>query len=75
MSIFRSLRVAALAAGTAAVFAGDVVVDTIAGSNLISTSAEAQGRGGRGGGMSGMREIRELLEPDFSRRDMPLFVE
>ena len=78
MSIFRSLRVAALAAGAAAVFAGDVVVDTIADTNLISSTAEAQGRGGRGGrggGMSGMREIRELLEPDFSRRDMPLFVE
>jgi len=75
MSIFRSLRVAALAAGAAAVFAGDVVVDTIADTNLISSTAEAQGRGGRGGGMGGMREIRELLEPDFSRRDMPLFVE
>ena len=82
MSILRSLRLAAMAAGVAAVFAGDVVVDTLANSNLLSSTAEAQGRGGRGGrgggwggGMSGMREIRELLEPDFSRRDMPLFVE
>lgn len=25
--------------------------------------------------MGGMRDIRELLEPDFSRRDVPLFVE
>ncbi|MBC04249.1 MAG: hypothetical protein CMJ34_13255 [Phycisphaerae bacterium] len=79
MSILRSLRLAAMAAGVAAVFAGDVVVDTLADSNLLSNTAEAQGRGGRGGGwgggMSGMREIRELLEPDFSRRDMPLFVE
>ena len=79
MSILRSLRLAAMAAGVAAVFAGDVVVDTLANCNWLSNTAEAQGRGGRGGGwgggMSGMREIRELLEPDFSRRDMPLFVE
>ena len=81
MSILRSLRVTAMAAGVAAVFAGDVVVDTLTNTNVLSVTAEAQGRGGRGGrggwggGMSGMREIRELLEPDFSRRDMPLFVE
>lgn len=78
MNILRSLRVSALVAGVAAVFAGDVVVDTIADSSLISRTAEAQGRGGRGGGMrgmGGMREIRELLEPSYSRRDMPLFVE
>ena len=79
MSMLRSLRTAALAAGVAAVFAGDVVVDSLADSTLLSRSAEAQGRGGRGGGgmrgMGGMREIRELLEPSFTRRDMPLFVE
>ena len=78
MNILRSLRVSALVAGVAAVFAGDVVVDTIADSSLSSRTAEAQGRGGRGGGMrgmGGMREIRELLEPSYSRRDMPLFVE
>ena len=75
----RNFMKGAMAAGVAAVFAGDVVVDTLADSNLLSNTAEAQGRGGRGGGwgggMSGMREIRELLEPDFSRRDMPLFLE
>ena len=78
MSMLRSLRTAALAAGVAAVFAGDVVVDSLADSTLLSRSAEAQGRGGRGGGMrgmGGMRDIRELLEPSFTRRDMPLFVE
>jgi hypothetical protein len=35
-------------------------------------------RGGRmmGGGMGGgMRDVRELLEPDFVRRDVPLFVQ
>ena len=31
--------------------------------------------GGRGGGFGGMRDVRELLEPDFQRRDVPLFVE
>jgi hypothetical protein len=38
-----------------------------------------EGRGGRGGGMmggfGGMQDVRELLEPEFSRRDVPLFVE
>ena len=33
------------------------------------------GRGGGRGGFGGMRDIRELLEPDFQRRDVPLFVE
>ena len=33
------------------------------------------GRGGRMGGMGGgMRDVRELMEPDFMRRDVPLFV-
>lgn len=33
------------------------------------------GRGGRMGGMGGgMRDVRELMEPDFLRRDVPLFV-
>lgn len=33
------------------------------------------GRGGRMGGMGGgMRDVRELMEPDFVRRDVPLFV-
>ena len=33
------------------------------------------GRGGMRGGMGGgMRDIRELMEPDFVRRDVPLFV-
>lgn len=27
------------------------------------------------GGFGGMQDVRELLEPDFSRRDVPLFVE
>ncbi|MGA0174250.1 MAG: hypothetical protein ACO3NL_11505, partial [Phycisphaerales bacterium] len=31
--------------------------------------------GGRMGGMGGgMRDVRELMEPDFVRRDVPLFV-
>ena len=38
-----------------------------------------QSRGGRGGssmgGFGGMQDVRELLEPEFSRRDVPLFVE
>ena len=33
------------------------------------------GRGGRMGGMGGgMRDVRELMEPDFMRRDVPLFI-
>jgi len=86
MSRYRSIAAAFI--GTAAVFAGDIGLDTLLGSSTFSNSATAQqdggrggqgGRGGRGGGrggmMGGMRDIRELLEPDFSRRDVPLFVE
>ncbi|MFO0827444.1 MAG: hypothetical protein U0572_04775 [Phycisphaerales bacterium] len=32
------------------------------------------GPGGGGGGGGGMRDIREQLEPDFMRRDVPIFV-
>ncbi len=77
MSRIRTLRVAALA-GAAIVFGGDLAVDTLLDSQIVSRTASAQGRGNRGGGMrgmGGMREIQELLQPDFSRRDMPLFAE
>ena len=32
------------------------------------------GRGGMGGMGQGMRDMREALQPDFERRDVPLFV-
>ena len=81
---YRSFAAAVI--GGTAVFAGDVGLDTIFETSEFSKTASAQqdgGRGGRGGraggrggmGMGGMRDIRELLEPDFSRRDVPLFVE
>ncbi len=78
---YRSFAAAVI--GGTAVFAGDVGLDTIFETGTFSNTASAQqdgGRGGRGGqggrgGMGGMRDIRELLEPDFSRRDVPLFVE
>ena len=81
---YRSFAAAVI--GGTAVFAGDVGLDTIFETSEFSKTACAQqdgGRGGRGGraggrggmGMGGMRDIRELLEPDFSRRDVPLFVE
>ena len=86
MSRYRSFAAAVI--GGIAVFAGDVGLDTIFETGDFSNTASAQqdggrggqgGRGGRGGGrggmMGGMRDIRELLEPDFSRRDVPLFVE
>jgi hypothetical protein len=79
MSRTRTLRLAALA-GAAIVFGGDLTVDTMLDGQIVSKSAVAQGGGGgnRGGGMrgmGGMREIQELLQPDYSRRDMPLFAE
>ena len=33
------------------------------------------GWGGRGGGGGGMRDIQEMLQPDFMRRDVPIFVD
>ena len=33
------------------------------------------GGGGRGGGGGGMRDIQEMLQPDFMRRDVPIFVD
>ena len=79
MRRIRTLRLAALA-GAAIVFGGDLTVDTLLDGQIVSKSAVAQGGGGgnRGGGMrgmGGMREIQELLQPDYSRRDVPLFVE
>jgi hypothetical protein len=80
MSRIRTLRLAAMA-GAAIALGGDLAIDTVLDGQLVSQSASAQGRGGRGGGgggmrgMGGMREIQELLQPDYSRRDMPLFVE
>jgi len=73
MSRIRTLRLAVMA-GAAIAFGGDLAIDTVLDGQHVSQSASAQGRGGMRG-MGGMREIRELLEPDFSRRDMPLFAE
>ena len=78
MSRIRIRPFVAALIGGAAVICGDIGLDTITGSTDFSNTAAAQrgGRGGRGGmGMGGMREIRELLEPDFARRDVPLFAE
>ena len=33
------------------------------------------GWGGRGGGGGGMRDIQEMLQPDFMRRDVPIFID